>query len=298
METRDAATCQLPTRAWLPSLVQPPTMIVGLVSTYREGSLAISAVRSLLTCCDAVRVMEGPIGPPTTAGKETAWGVFAKDQRVIVHAGEFGADAEKRTALLNKTRRMPTPTWGVILDGDEALIWGEYLRDQIERMQDADPNATGQSLRIMESDGSVAQINARILRLDLVDSYVHSSYHLRFWNGTEAARPNFLLRLAGQTDLPPHKDLIDQLSEQIANGADDDFRVSSTIRDLQRELETGYIQRRRPLQGEPHILHRSVLRAASRAPIPRMSAVEQETLAKSLNVRVETGEGIPVWTPT
>lgn len=272
-------------------------MIVGLVSTYREGSLALSAVRSLLTCCDSVRVMEGPIGHAHEAGNPTDWRELAKDQRVIVHAGEFGSDAEKRTALLNKTRRFPTPTWGVILDGDEALIWGEYLRDQIERMRDADPNATGQSLRIMESDGSVAQINARILRLDLVESYVHSSYHLRFTNGTEAARPNFLLRLAGQTDLPPHRDLIDQLKKIKPRHVEWSPENEATIRDLERELATGYIQRRRPLAGEPHILHRSVLRPASRAPIPRMSAVEQETLAKSLGVRVETGEGATIWVP-
>lgn len=274
-------------------------MIVGLVSTWREGQLAASAVRSLLACCDAVRVMEGPIGEqPPSAGIATDWAPFAKDQRVIVHEGTFATDAEKRTALLDKTRRYPAPTWGVILDGDELLLWGEYLREQIEHMQArytaTGATSTGCSMRIVESDGSVGQINARVLRLDLVERYVHSSYHLRFTNGTESARPNFVLRLAGQSDLPPHADLLENL-DAFANGSSPEGLRAT----LEHELAHGYIQRRRPLHGEPHILHRSVLRAQSRDAVPRMHLVESEGLvaAGSLAVPVETGEGVRIWTP-
>ncbi len=268
-------------------------MILGLVSTYREGALALDAVRSLEACCDAVRVLDGPIGEPTTAGTGTDWSVYSQSQTVVVGTGGYPTDAAKRTALLHRAQKYPPPVWGVILDGDEILVWGEYLRSQIEHMSERERETgviqTGCSLRLVESDGSVAQINARVLRLDLVDSYVHSSYHLRWKNGTESARPNFPLRLAGEADMPPHRQVIDELTEA------DEY---PELRDLlETELAQGFIQRRRPLHGEPHILHRSILRAGSRSAIPRMHVIEHEGLAGTLKVPVETGEGIPAWTP-
>lgn len=269
-------------------------MIVGLVSTWREGSLALSAVRSLLGCCDFVRVLEGPIGQPIDGGLQTDWSEFRDTERVIVGKGEFETDAQKRTELLNRTRDYAAPTWGVVLDGDELLLWGENLREQIEHMEDREAETgiiqTGCSLRLVESDGSVAQINARVLRLDLLEAYVHSSYHLRWRNGTETARPNFPLRLAGDQDMPPHQQVIDELEGQL--------ELVAIREQLRNELGMGYVQRRRPLQGEPHILHRSVLRTETRKAVPRMHVVEHEGLdGAGLGVPVETGEGVRVWTP-
>lgn len=267
-------------------------MIVGLVSTYREGALAVGAIRSLLPAVDAVRVLDGPIGGEGN-GLERALDVFAKDQRVICNYGEFVSDAEKRTRLLESTRRYPAPTWGVILDGDELLLWGEHLRAQIEHLEERE-RATGEvqtgcSLRLVESDGSVSQINARVLRLDLIDSYVHSSYHLRWINGSESARPNFPIVTAGMGDLPPHAELLRDLEDAPAGTEWAEMRDR-----LQREQDAGWMQCRRPVQGEPHILHRSILRSPNRSDVTRMHIVEHDGLAGTVGVQVETGEGVKV----
>ena len=43
-------------------------MIIGLVSSFDEGALASDAVRSLLPCCQTIRVLDGPIGAAEGAG--------------------------------------------------------------------------------------------------------------------------------------------------------------------------------------------------------------------------------------
>lgn len=250
-------------------------MIVGLVSTYREGRMAASAVRSLQACADVVHVLEGPIGDAPDAGKLTDWRSFRKDQTVHVHGGLWPSDAAKRTELLGFTRRYPPPVWAVIVDGDEILMHGEYLPDLIEHVEAKD-DASGETtfafpLRIMEVDGSCAILGGRVLRADLVDAYLISSYHLLLRNGVEVSLPNEPLRFAGEPDLAPVE------GESIER------------------------QRRRPLAGEPHILHRSFLRAPQRAAQRQnvAEATEFERLAAASGVVGERAAegGVPIWLP-
>lgn len=228
-------------------------MIVGLVSCYREGRLAADAVRSLLACCEHVRVIDGPIGDSDNSGIPTDWTVFRKDARVTVaEGGKWDSDAAKRSALLAGTRRYPTPTWGLILDGDELLLHGEQIPALIEH-HEQEARAKGQTsfgatLRLVEPDNSCGLIMARVLRLDLIEQWLISSYHILLKSGQEISRPNAYFLKAGEPD------------------------------SAEMESSTG-MQIRRPLQGEPHILHRASLRPPQRQ-AERQSAAEASELEK------------------
>lgn len=254
-------------------------MICGLVSTYREGELAVAAVRSLLPCCDVVHVFEGPIGDNPAEGVESDWSSFRKNPRVNLHTGAWETDAAKRTAMLAPTRRHPDP-WGVILDGDEVLLWAEYLPDQLAYMRQKEEHdgevVMGTSLRLVEIDGSVAQITARVLRLKFIERVLVSSSLLQLTNGVSWSRPNFPLLGIGEPDQPPRTE----------------------------EMERGLIQRRRPLHGEPHILHRSAMRAPQRQVVQRQHVAEAEEWAKLAAAQGLTGNepdaqpsNIGIWVP-
>lgn len=220
-------------------------MIVGLVSTFCEGQLAADSVRSLLSCCAAVRVLDGPIGE-SSSGANTDWTQFKKEGRVVVGHGHWESDAEKRTALLQTTRRYSTPTWGVIVDADEILVSGEYLLSMIEyreaQASAAEQVAINVPLRLVEVDGRIGFVTARVLRLDLIERWLISSYHILLRSGVEISLPNAYPLACGEPD-----------------------RMATE--------ETTGLQIRRPHQGEPHILHRSILRAPDRE-VERQSAAE------------------------
>jgi hypothetical protein len=191
-------------------------------------------------------VLDGPIGDAEPLGPQTDWAQFKKDPRVFVQAGAWATDAEKRTAMLHATRRHAEPVWGVILDGDELLLYGEQIPPLIEHheweAENKGETSFGITLRLLEGDGTLGLIMARVLRLDLIERWLISSYHLLLKNGMEVSRPNAYLLKAGEPD-----------------------RADA-------ESTTG-MQMRRPLQGEPHILHQSFLRAPQRT-APRQSQAE------------------------
>lgn len=253
-------------------------MIVGLVSTWKEGRLAVDAVRSLLACCQTVRVLEGPIGEPSEGGIDTDWTQFKREPRVIVTGGAWDSDAEKRSALLDSTRRFAAPTWGVIVDADEILVSGEYLPSLIEyRQAQADVQdqiAINVPLRLVEADGSIGLITARVLRLDLIERWLISSYHIQLRSGVEVSLPNAYPLKCGEPD-------------------------------RQETEETTGLQIRRPHQGEPHILHRSILRAPDRD-VERQSSAEGtmfDKLVKESGLDAAHGEHIKdervaLWLPT
>jgi len=214
-------------------------MIVGLVSTWRDGRLAEDAVRSLLTCCQSVYVLDGSIGEPGEAflHSETNWKDLSKTARVFHHTGAWQSDAEKRTQLLLRTRRLAVPVWGVVLDSDELLVSGEQIPALIQWHEQNAAHAEQEPfripLRLMDGDGTASVMTGRILRLDLVERYLISSYHLKLTNGAEVSLANGVLVPAGEPD-------------------------KTTL-----DVTTG-LQMRRPLQGEPHILHRAFLRPPQR----------------------------------
>ena len=231
-------------------------MIVGLVSTYQDGALAASAAGSLLLAVEQVVVGVGPIGgerepavpPPLT----TDWRSFQRSGRVSVFEGSWETDAAKRTDLLVRASvgRSGVPLWGVVLDGDELLVHGAELApliahaDEVERV--TGEKQYGVALRIVEADGSCSRIPARVLRLDRIVRYLVSSYHLELEGGVEVSMPNVPLVLAGEPD-----------STRLVAG----------------------MQARRPLPGEPCILHRSHLRSPART-ARRQNVAEGEAFAE------------------
>ena len=152
-------------------------ILVGLVSSYREGGLVQGAIRSALDACDHVFVLEGAAGAPIEADvPATDLGVFSDDPRVTYREGRWRTDGRKRQAMLEWSRQFAPPVWGVIVDADEILMNGLYLRDWLQRLEwheEVNPEARylGRPMRIMELDGSLAWVRGRLLRLDRIQKY-------------------------------------------------------------------------------------------------------------------------------
>lgn len=233
------------------------TMIVGLCSTYREGTLGMSAILSARAACDATIVYEGPVGeppfPPTTpqqGAEVTALRALCKLRGIDFVSSEWVSDAVKRQALLERAKavhanvtrkRYAGELWVVWVDGDELLLWGQYLREHLEHVE-RDPSAFNWLMRLVEVDGSTAHCSGKVLRAAMVDEYLDSSYQVRFAGGTILALPN--VPLTGPGGRP---------------WAGDDTNPYN----------------RPPLAGEPHLLHRSYLRDPERA-ATRLHETEQE----------------------
>lgn len=155
--------------------------LVGIVPTYREGDLAAGAIRSVLPHVDSVIVFEGPVGDAPDTGDDTNLTEFRK-AGVIVRRSEWATEADKRNAMLEYTRRLPTPTWGVYVDADEVLIGGEYIREYIwaaEQRAEPGREASALPLLISEVDGSIGRVH-RVIRLDLLERHVLSMSQLQF----------------------------------------------------------------------------------------------------------------------
>lgn len=223
--------------------------VVGLMPTFQEGELGIQAARSLAPACEVIFIAEGPINyAPGEPGK---WPSLKKTH---VEYGAWGTDATKRTALVDRAKAWASgrPFWILWLDGDEILLWGEHLRLWIARAEaepweGGDLKVTGGfPLRLVELDGTTVQSMGRILRGDLVDHYLHSAVEVKLiGRESSMALPNVPNWSPGYTD--------------------------ETGRAFPAEDETAYC--RRPLQGEPHILHLSALRDPARQ-AERQSAAE------------------------
>ncbi len=257
-------------------------MIVGLCSSYREGRLAASAVRSLLPACDRVVVLEGPIGDAPPLGPQTDWRPLQKNGKVVVKHGAWESDAAKRTAMLETAKtvwaRAPVRStakppgeklWGVILDGDELLLHGDVLPEYFDALP---PDAGGFSVHLVELDGSCSYIPNRLLRLDVIESWAISSYAFVLTSGVTVSLPNVKILDAGEPDTGEW------------------FEVNGSAR-----------QRRRPLQGEPHILHRSVLRSPERQQVRRQHEAEADSWGALVGGapvgEKPAGDGARIWLP-
>ena len=157
------------------------------MSSYKEGPLALGALRSALEAePDRCLVMEGPAGEEIEDCPET---VFSRGDGYTLEYGSWRADAEKRTAMIERVHswNLPAPVWGVWVDGDEVLQNGQYLRDILQRVQwqDEQDGASlddpgrlprmGYPIRIVEPSGLIISCRAKVIRLDLVKRYVVSS---------------------------------------------------------------------------------------------------------------------------
>lgn len=229
--------------------------LVGLVSSYLEGRLIRGAVGSLVTACDAVYVFEGPAGDPIEAAvPPTDLGALAALENVHVHEGRWRTDARKRSDILARVKpRHEAPVWGIWVDGDEVLFNADYLRDWLQILQwhdelnGGEPHL-GRPIRVVELDGSVGWMRGRVIRLDLVERYEISNAMFVNAHGF----------VQGAGHVP------DSYS---------DWRLPR-----QPYWDGDQVVMPPPISGEPHVLHRSVLRHPLRAG-NRMHQQEAEQIA-------------------
>jgi hypothetical protein len=264
-------------------------VIVGLLSTYREGPLARGAVDSALRACDRVFVFEGPAGPrlpnehecPPTEIADPEFGFDLSDELLVpewdlyFRNGEWKTDAKKRTAMIEATRGLEPPVWGVWIDGDEILMNGEYLRDWTNALEWADQGKTfdpddestmpymGFPIKLVELDGSITVCQGKVLRVDLIDQYSVSSSVFRNVLGMLEARGNLPLRVNDWVD---------------AHAA---------------AINSGTMVMPPPLPCEPFLLHRSFLRHPARRGL-RLHEQEAVEIAKA---RARDGERTPSGAP-
>jgi hypothetical protein len=206
---------------------------VGLISCYREGSLIRSAVESLAPL-DYLLAAEGPVEGNVSNGPPSELALGRSGPRRMLE-GVWETDAAKRTAMVLEARhlwgRPGVELWGLWLDGDEILLWGEYLHDWLERVSqqgDGDNPVGGWPLALVELDGSTSLCMGKLLRIDLVRRYLVSSSYLELEGGSRRTVGNVLYWSPKDGPLFEH------------------WRA------------------RPPLQGEPHLLHRPILRDRGR----------------------------------
>lgn len=235
-------------------------MIYCLISSYREGLLLRSTVESARQSCDVISVFEGAVESDSsreyavTVKESGIWpGYFGSG--IATCFGTWKTDAAKRTFMLRwaKSHReqhykdIDEPQWVLWLDGDEILVWGEYLRDYCDRA-DRETAVGGFPLRIVEQDGSVYQSYGRIFQAEAVAEILESSYQVQLASGMVIALPNTPLCSSGGIPLnpPSHGSL--------------GFKLDPSSEEVKKWLAMS----RPPLQGEPHILHRPMLRNPAR----------------------------------
>jgi hypothetical protein len=238
-------------------------MIVGLCSSYLEGPLVQGAMQSLLQACDRVVVFEGPAGAPleedVPESDFTPWANLGWDQRQpeIKH-GRWRTDAHKRTAMIESLRPFTEPTWGVWIDGDEVLCDPQYLRDWLNfadwKEEESGVKNLGWPLKIVEMDGSISVCQAKVLRVDRLDSYSVSSSVFKDALGQLHGRGNYLAGI-------------------------DEFGTGEHLRNLGKP-DGGYLFHWPPLPCEPYIMHRWRLRHPRRSGL-RLSDQETVEIAKA-----------------
>lgn len=166
--------------------------VVGMISAYKEGRLVRGAIDSLERVgLDGLYVYEGPAGDPLgddVPDSDYGYTFSVPLRSHVLHRGRWRTDARKRTEMLQRAKRdFPGDAWAVVLDGDEVLWNAEYLRDLIEAVHaenehhgrstatPADPPIVRLPLRLIEQDGTISLITARVYRMDYVREYNVSS---------------------------------------------------------------------------------------------------------------------------
>jgi len=203
-----------------------------------------------LAALDHVVVFEGPVEGNPAAGPDSI--IPKAGQRLTVVRGEWETDAAKRTAMVewvHGRRWLDDETWGLWLDGDEILLWGEYLHDWVWRISqqgdDANPVA-GWPFPLVELDGSVVMCMGKLVRIDLISRYLISSSYIELANGDR--------RTVGNV---PFWDPLDGPLQHMPDGRP-------------------HWRARPPLAGEPHLQHRPILRS-------KLRGVERQHVAEARN---------------
>lgn len=225
--------------------------IIALISSYQETMLdsCIESAASL----DKIFVFEGPTTYNENILQHRDMPRLSRlHVPYILYSGRWKSDADKRTEMLKEAQAWNYDAWGIWIDGDEILLYGEYLRDHTMRAS-YETGAGGYTLRIVEYDGSVAQCHGKIIKLDAISRYIMSSYEVELASGLTVALPNVPICSAG--GIP-----IGDISER------DDPKLATN---------------RPPVIGEPHLLHRHGLRNPNRE-APRLHDKEAESFQEML----------------
>ena len=258
-----------------------PFHLVALISTYQEGTLANAAVQSCLTAGLEVVVWEGPAGEERCDEAPVTEILPTIDFRW--HAAEWSTDAVKRTEMLNYAKQQwhTKPLWVLWLDGDEQLLNGRALWDMCQSIMWADehtgasilkpdnPPTGGAPIRLVEPDGSTSLLKGRLVRGDLIRSYVVSNLVLEMVNGISLRLGNVQTRVEDQ----PHVQAAIHLGQLIQEAS------GSKKAELEEKLNDlfGLLYLSPPLPGEPVIVHRSHLRHPARQAL-RMHEQEADQL--------------------
>jgi hypothetical protein len=249
-------------------------IVVGMVSCYQEGRLVRGAIESLLEVeLNRLYVFEGPAGEPLENEDELPASEFPayvdglpflSRPDVVVHRGRWRTDARKRDEMLKRAQAdFPGEVlWAVVVDADEVLVNGRYLRDRLEWILASDarrgasiaipenPPMARWPLHLVEHDGSMSLITARVFRADLLRSIDHSSSVVTNASGIREGWGNY----AASSRL--------WLEGWLA------------------AVDAGKLIAWPPLPCEPYLVHRSNLRHPGRAGL-RMSVQETEEFAKA-----------------
>lgn len=223
--------------------------IIALISAFEEHPDMLDSCIESARDLDEIFVVEGPTTFPLNKF-DGAWDAHRtprKNVRYMRATGVWKSDADKRTAILREAQAWNHDAWGLWLDADEILLYGDQLRIHINRAEQE--TATGGStIRIVEYDGSVAQCYGKLIRVGNIRNYVMSSYEVELTNRMTVALPNVPICSMGGIPIGEIKDRDDP------------------------ELAL----KRPPVIGEPHLLHRHGLRNPKRE-APRLHDKEAES---------------------
>lgn len=253
-------------------------IVVGFVSSYAEGRLVRGAIDSLLEAdVDRLYVWEGPAGPPLENESELPPSdvdrYLGSPADVVIHRGRWRTDGRKRDHWLQRVKSdYPGElVWAVVVDADEVLVNARYLRDRLEwivasdelkgaDIRDADnPPMARWPLRLVEHEGSMSVITARVFRVDLLRSIDHST--------------SIVTNVAGVRD---------------GWGNYEDAAAPAWIMGWVAATERGKPVAWPPYPCEPHLVHRSNLRRPDRAHL-RMSEQEAEEFRRAQELELAGG---------
>jgi hypothetical protein len=253
-------------------------IVVGMISAYKEGRLVRGAVESLMRVgLETLYVFEGPAGQPLGDDvPDSDYGTsLAAPTPFVFHRGRWRTDARKRNEMLQRAKsdHPGEELWGVVIDGDEVLWNAEYLRDRIQaaswddEFRGADVNDPAKPptarlpLRLVERDGTLSVITARVMRLDLLRSIDISSSVVTNIHGIQDGWGN-------------HPELSPMYVEALGMA-----------------IDRGQLAAWPPFPCEPCIVHRAHLRHPLRRGL-RMSDQETRELARAKEALQQGGSDV------
>jgi hypothetical protein len=238
-------------------------IIVGCIISYKESTLIQGAIRSLFPVCQEVYVFEGPCqkGAEQIRGK-TELGWYENKKKVIYKEGVWETDSQKRNDILSAIqlkwmddkRRKNQAVWMIVIDADEILVWGEYLRDWLEMAP-----ANQFAIPILRTETGIKQDKLSITK------------------GLVLEKKETLIDEIGIfADKAPTRCVRADMIKRYIVGCYQIELVDGVVISIGHERAP-----RLPQQGEPHIHHRSYLRKRDRAGLRLNQGEELEWMIKN-----------------